>query len=155
MVDEHHGDRAARASDQLGELRQLVGVEAAGGLVEQQQLGLGDQRAGERDAFLDGVGQRARQAVGDIAQPSRVEGAIARSRSARSSRSERGSASSALANRARRKRWAPTITFSSTVRLREQPDPLERAGDPERGQPIGADPSRAAPAPAERAASRA
>ena len=58
----------------------------------------------------------------------------ARSRSARSSRSERGSRAARSPSRARRKRSAPTITFSSTVSPREQPDSLERPRDPERRQ---------------------
>jgi hypothetical protein len=47
------------------ERRQLLVVEAGGGLVEQQQLRLGGQRARQLDALLDAEGQVAGRAVGD------------------------------------------------------------------------------------------
>ena len=54
-----------RRLDQLAEVRQLARVEPSGGLVEQQQLGLGHERARQRHPLLHGVRQRPGQAVGD------------------------------------------------------------------------------------------
>ena len=56
-------------------------------------------------------------------QPTWASAACARSRSARSLASDAGRPNSALPSRARRKRSAPIITFSSTVRRSNSPTP--------------------------------
>ena len=60
----------------------LVSPEAAGRLVEQQQLGLGDERAGERHALLHRIGERRRQPRATSSQPSSREHRSARARAA-------------------------------------------------------------------------
>ena len=54
MLDQQHGDVAlvADAADQVAEHMDFLVVEAAGRLVEQQDLGLGRQRARQLDALL-------------------------------------------------------------------------------------------------------
>ena len=59
MLDQQHRDAAlvADAADELAELVDLVVIEAAGRLVEQQQLRLGRERARQLDALLRAEGQ--------------------------------------------------------------------------------------------------
>ena len=61
VLDQQHGDVAlvADAADQLAEHVDLLVVEAAGRLVEQQQLRLGRERARELDALLVPNGRSA------------------------------------------------------------------------------------------------
>ena len=140
--------RSARM--QLAELAQLVRVEPACRLVEQQQLGLADQRARQRHALLHRVGQRRRQPVGDVlAAELRADAAARRSRSARSSRSERGSPSSALATPARAKALGADHHVLEHAQAGEQPHPLQRARDPDAGAG-GSVRTRRASAPATR-----
>ena len=79
MLDQQDGDAAlvADAADQLAEPVDLVVIEAAGRLVEQQQLRLGGERARELDALL-----RAERQVGDRAV-SRTSAEVEMSRRAR------------------------------------------------------------------------
>ena len=62
MLDEQHRDAAVGAdlADELAELADLVMVEAAGRLVEEEELRLAGERAGELDALL-----RAERQAGD------------------------------------------------------------------------------------------
>jgi hypothetical protein len=57
VVGDDH-DRAAEVADQLLQPQDAVEVEVVGGLVEQQQVGLGDQRARQRHA-LDATARQA------------------------------------------------------------------------------------------------
>ncbi len=66
MLDEHHRHRSAQSADALAELAHLVRAETPGGLVEQQQARLADERACERHALLHRVGERGRQAGRDV-----------------------------------------------------------------------------------------
>ena len=56
-----HDDRVAVVVDELAQQREHVaagaGVERAGGLVGEDDLGAGDERAGDRDALLLAAGQ--------------------------------------------------------------------------------------------------
>ena len=61
----------AEAADQLGELADLLVVEPAGGLVEQEQRRLGDERARELDALQRPEGEAARPAARRARQSSR------------------------------------------------------------------------------------
>jgi hypothetical protein len=60
VLDEQHGDaeRRAQVGDRHRHLGRLGGVEARGGLVEQEQGGLAGERPGDVDALRDAVGQR-------------------------------------------------------------------------------------------------
>jgi hypothetical protein len=51
MVDQHHRDRAAHLGDRGGQLGELAGIQPTCRLVEQQQLGLTDERPGKCDSF--------------------------------------------------------------------------------------------------------
>ena len=61
MVLDHEDAHAALADgeQQPAELGRLLRIEARGGLVEQQQLRLGGERARQLDAALQAVGQAA------------------------------------------------------------------------------------------------
>jgi hypothetical protein len=111
------------SSRSAGELAHVVGAEAAGRLVEQQQLRLGDERPRQRDSLLDRVGKRG---PGGEARRPRTEPLERRDRPLAERplvRSEPGRPSSALGSRVRRNRLAPTITFSSTVSSGNSPTP--------------------------------
>ena len=122
------------------ELVHVVLAEAAGRLVEQQQLRARDQRAGQRDPLLDAVGQAAR-AAGRRRRRRRASSsaASARSRSARSSRSERGRPSSADSEAGPRVALGADHHVLEHGQPGEQPDALQRAGDAEPGELVRAD----------------
>ena len=65
VFDHHHAHPLPHPTDQLGEPLDVTRREAAGRLVEQEQVGGGHQRAGDDDAFLYPVGQRARARPGN------------------------------------------------------------------------------------------
>ena len=56
----------ADAADQVAEHVDLLMVEAAGGLVEQQELRLGGQRARQLDALLGAERQAGNHGMGDV-----------------------------------------------------------------------------------------
>ena len=68
MFDQQDGDVAlvADAADQVAEHIDFFVVEAAGGLVEQQDLRIGRQRARQLDAFLGAERQAGHHGVGDV-----------------------------------------------------------------------------------------
>ena len=59
----------ADALDQLPELRPRQRVDAGGGFVEDQQIGVVDQRAAEAELLLHATGQLARRALDEGCQP--------------------------------------------------------------------------------------
>ena len=61
MRDEH--DRGVEAGQRLLEPLERLDVEVVGGLVEQQQVGLGGERARERRARQLAAGERRERAV--------------------------------------------------------------------------------------------
>ena len=63
MLDQEHGDAqlVADRADESAELRHLVVIEAAGGLIEQQELRLRGERARELDALARRKGQARRR----------------------------------------------------------------------------------------------
>jgi hypothetical protein len=66
-------DRAALAqlTDQGADLGDLVGVEARGGLIEDEQVGLMEDRLGEADALAIALGERAKTSrPSTVARPS-------------------------------------------------------------------------------------
>ena len=107
-----------------GELVHLVRRQTGGRLVEQQQLGLRDKGAGERDALLHAVrqlaGQQARH-VRDLEPLQRRDGALLAGGARRGRRA--AVPSKPEPNHARECRSAPTSTFSSTVRWGNRPRP--------------------------------
>ena len=77
VLDQQHGAAGGGGvPDQVAERGDVVGAEAAGGLVEQEQARLRDERPGERDLLLLGVGQVADGAVGVTGEVERVELAL-------------------------------------------------------------------------------
>ncbi len=102
----------------VAELVDLVVVEAAGRLVEQQQLGLGGERARQLDALL-----RAERQAGDGQVRDRAELAASRSgpppsRSVRRScRRTQGRRSASDSGSLREAEWAPTRMLSRTDSL--------------------------------------
>ena len=70
VLDQQHGDvlRVADTADLAFEDVHLLMVQAGGGFIEQQQLGLGGQGAGELDALADGERQAAGRPVYVAAQ---------------------------------------------------------------------------------------
>jgi hypothetical protein len=75
VLHEQHRELEVGADllDELAELPDLLVVEATRRLVEQEQPGLRDERAGELDALLDPVRKRRRREVRAVAQPHHVE----------------------------------------------------------------------------------
>ena len=70
MLDQQHGHVAvvANPADQVAEHVDFLVVEAAGGLVEQQDLRLGSQRARQFDALLGAERQAGNHGVGDVVE---------------------------------------------------------------------------------------
>ncbi len=75
MLDEQHGRAAlvADAPDQPGKLADLAVRQPAGRLVEQQQAGLGGQRASQLDPLAGAERQAGSRTQRDIAQIEHVE----------------------------------------------------------------------------------
>jgi hypothetical protein len=70
MFDQQNGDVAlvANPSDQIAEYVDFLVVEAAGGLVEQQDLRVGGERARQLDAFLGAERQPGHRDMGDVVE---------------------------------------------------------------------------------------
>src|SRR4051812_49931605 len=66
MLDEEDGDVLLEVAEQLAEITHLLVAQPGRGLVQEQQLRVGDECAGESDALLDAVRELARQAIGDL-----------------------------------------------------------------------------------------
>ena len=83
-VVRHHDDRAlplgGHLLEQAGDLVGGLAVEVAGGLVGQDELGLGHERAGDRDALLLPAGQLVGPAPQALAEADLLEPARAPSR---------------------------------------------------------------------------
>ena len=118
----------AQREEQLRQLADLPVAEAAGGLVEQQQLRPRRQRARQLDALERAVGEPAAgRSASPRLEPGEVRPPLA---SALGLAATRGSG-----EKEPRPAWcAPTITFSSTRQRAEEREVLERARDPERGR---------------------
>ena len=96
MLDHEDGDAAlADAQQQLPELGRLLRVQAGGRLVEQQQLRLGGERAGQLDPALQAIGEAAGRLVRQVREADEVE-QLQRTRARRGflPRARRASASS-------------------------------------------------------------
>ena len=104
MLDEQHRELEVVADllDELTQLRDLLVVQPAGRLVEQEEPRLRDERARELDPLLDPVRQRRRREERPVAQPDDVE------------HRER-----VRVPRLRPRPCAPTSTFSSTDIVRK------------------------------------
>ena len=70
VLDDEHADPAPRGqrTDHAAELGRFVGVEARGGLVEQEHGRFGHERAGDADEARDTVRQRRRPHVEHVAE---------------------------------------------------------------------------------------
>jgi hypothetical protein len=147
MLDQQHRHVAPQAADALAQLAHVLAAEPAGRLVEQDQLRSPDERARQRDALLDREGQRSRQPAGDVVDAERLE-RLERRRAqgplvaigARQSQQRRGQARAAPALR-------PGHDVLERRQPREQPDALERAGDPEARELMRPDVAQRALAP--------
>src|SRR5690348_12873649 len=75
MLDQQHRDIAlvADAADQPAELLDLVMVEAPGGLVQQQEFGIGGKRARQLDPLLNAEWQVDHPLMRDLAQVEIIE----------------------------------------------------------------------------------
>jgi hypothetical protein len=73
VFDEDHRHPLAHAADQVAELAHLLAGEPRRRLVEQEQLRLADECAGEGDPFLDTVGKLAGQSAGELGDLERLE----------------------------------------------------------------------------------
>lgn len=72
----HHDLAFREVLHQLPDLVLLIQVEAVGGLVEQEQLGIVEDRLGQRDAALEALGQGFDDAPALIPQLHAVHGAV-------------------------------------------------------------------------------
>ena len=75
VLDQEHGQLPVVADllDEAAEIRDLLVVEPSGRLVEQQQLGLRDERAGELDALQRPEREARDRPLRDRSQPDVVE----------------------------------------------------------------------------------
>ena len=75
VLDEEHREVEVVADllDEDTELRDLLVIQPAGRLVEEEQPRLGDERAGQLDALLDAVRQRRSRKQRALAEPDDVE----------------------------------------------------------------------------------
>ena len=106
----------------------LLRVHPGRRLVEQQQLRVGRERAGDLDAALVAVGEVDGELVVDAWRPAPTKSSISRALSSdsRSSRRVRGGRRIEPNSPARMRACRPTITFSTRGHRREQADVLER-----------------------------
>ena len=125
----------------------LLRVHPGRRLVEQQQLRLGGERAGDLEPALVAVGEvvgvlaleaRRHAAVGE-----QLAGALARLRLL--APLERRAGRRCRTRRSRRRQCIPTSTFSSDGHRAEEPDVLERAADAERRDLVLREPGDVAP----------
>ena len=79
MLDQKHGDLAvvADAADQVAEHMDFLMVQAAGGLVQEQDLGIGGKRAGKLDALLGTERQAGDGGMADVLEAEIVEDLVA------------------------------------------------------------------------------
>jgi len=82
MFDKQDGDLAVVAypADQIAERMDLLVVEAAGRLVEQQDLRIGRERARQFDALLGAERQAGNRDVGDVIKLEIVQDFVERAR---------------------------------------------------------------------------
>ena len=132
MLDQQHGDAAAVADrlDLAAQAIDLLVIEAAGRLVEQQQLRLAGQRARQFDALLRAERQSRRPAR---RRPRRARiprsAPSARSRMRRSCRRTIGRASASAKNPPRARQWRADHHVLQHRHRAEQRQVLERARD--------------------------
>src|SRR5204863_6284045 len=67
---------APEALDELAGLDDLLGVEARGGLVEDEHVGVGEDGLGEADALAVALGEPADDLAANVADPSLLDGLI-------------------------------------------------------------------------------
>ena len=133
-------------ADQPAQLVDVVGAEAAGGLVEQQQLAARATSARASATRLRTGVRQARRAAGRRSRrrpARRARPARARAAPARRGRCAAGRAAPRRSP-ARAVRSAPAITFSSTVRPRNRPTPCSVRAMPSRGELVRPRPQRRA-----------
>ncbi len=68
VAGEQHGAAAAEGADQLADLDDLVGIQAAGGLVQHQHLGVAHEGLGQAHALAVAVAEGAHQAAAHVRQ---------------------------------------------------------------------------------------
>src|SRR5439155_141084 len=117
VLHEQHG-HAARVADRAEELRErghFLVVQAAGGLVHEEEPGARGQRPRELDAFERAEGQPAAGWSASAPRSRNRRSSLARSRVAASSRPTHGSQSAFDKTSLPVRQWTPTMTFWSTV----------------------------------------
>ena len=149
VLDEQDGQAqlGPQLVDERHHLGRLARVHPGGRLVEQQELGLAAERAGDLEPTLVAVRQVLGQVVAAAAsgRPARAAPRPA-TRASRSSRRLRGVESSASSRFALSWECMPTRTFSSGGHVLEEADVLERpadAGDDHVVRPRAAEDARA------------
>ena len=115
MGREHGGAAAAACS--RGPLEAGTGgsVHAAGGLVEEEDIGASDGDRGDRDPLPLAAGEGARMAIGEVREVERVEPAVDRAGSVRPSR-RRVSLSSARTVGAKSRVFGSCGTYATAAR---------------------------------------
>ena len=75
VLDQQDGQAQtlAKLADEVGQLARLLRVHAGGRLVEQEELGLGGQGPGDLEPSLVAVGQVPRQLVGTLLEPHEIQ----------------------------------------------------------------------------------
>ena len=73
LVRDDHDGAAREPSQELEHRRAVLGVEAAGRLVGEDQLRVVDERASEREALLLAAGELVREVIGDGPEPELVD----------------------------------------------------------------------------------
>ena len=137
---EREVEAGADVADHRHQLLGLLRVHPGGGLVEDEQVGLGGQRPGDLQAALLPVGQRRGALLGHVVQPHGAEQAHALVlhpglRLAELAGSEDGVEPGVL-----RADVVGGLDVLKDRHLLKEADVLERPGDPERGDAIGGEP---------------
>ena len=121
MLDQQDGERqpVADRQDQRAQLLDLVVVEPARRLVEQQQLRLAGKRARELDALLVPNGKSVDRRVGDRVEIEQLDQFVdARAERALPRAAPAGRRSASAIKPVRVRQWPPTMMFSRTVMVR-------------------------------------
>ena len=110
--------RSRQAAEQRQHGRAVLAVEVAGRLVGQHQLGIVDERAGDREPLLLAAGQLVRPAIGDLGEPELARSAAALAARRRAARPAAAPAAARSPRRSAPRSGETTGTRSPTCRSR-------------------------------------